>query len=283
MQPSDFYENVAALSRRDEPFVLATIIDTSGSSPRGPGTKMLVMQDGTSVETIGGGVFEKQVIADALACLGTGCSRTERYELRPKGDRALGALCGGEATVFLEVHAPQRTLLIVGAGHVGSKLAALAKFLDYRVVVLDSRAEMVTAEQVPAADELICGDPSRTTELVPITANVHVVIVTHDHLHDKDALRSVIDTPAAYVGLMGSATKVRSLYDLLGSEGVDRAKLDRVHSPIGLDIGAQTPAEVALCIMAEIVAVGCGKRAEVGGKAPSPARTQAQEGGSGCD
>lgn len=280
MRQSDFYEAMAELARKGTPFVLATITGTSGSSPRQVGTKMLVLQDGTVVETIGGGILEKQVIADALSCLERGASRTEHYELRQSGEHALGALCGGEATVFLEVHAPQRTLLVIGAGHVGAKLATMGKLLDFRVVVLDARAEMLTAERLPAADDLVCGDPARATELIAIGADTHIVIVTHDHENDREALRAVLDSPAAYIGLMGSATKVRALYDQLAEEGVDRTLLDRVHSPIGLDIGAQTPAELALCIMAEIVAVGNGRPPGRGGKR-SPIRGEADVSGGG--
>lgn len=215
---------------------------------------MLVLRDGTIVETIGGGALEKRVIADAVACLAAGVSRTEQYELRLEGDHAVGTLCGGEATVFLEVHGPDRTLLIVGAGHVGRSLCPCAKLLDYRVVVLDPREDMVTPERYPEADQLICGDPGRAAELFAIDEGTRVVIVSHGHRHDKDALLSVIDSPAAYIGMMGSAAKVRTVLAQLREAGVEHGLLDRVHAPIGLDIGAQTPAELALCIMAEIVA-----------------------------
>lgn len=270
MRSGEFYDRLATLSRDGTPFVVATITGTSGSSPRKVGAKMLVLQDGEVVETIGGGVLERQVISDALEALRAGRSGVRTYELRQQGEHALDALCGGEATVFLDVHAPQCTLLAVGAGHVGGKLATLAKLLDYRVVVVDSRADMVTRERLPAADELICGDPARLAALVPLTEQVSVVIVTHDHRHDADALRAVLDSPAAYIGMMGSAAKIRTIFDRLREEGVDPSALARVHAPIGIDIGAQTPAELALCIMAEIVADGYA-RADA---AAAPAATQ---------
>ena len=259
MNVAEVHAKIAELAREGVPFVVATIIDAQGSSPRGVGARMVVMRDGTIVETIGGGVLEKQVIADALTFLAAGVTRSERYELREEGTNALGALCGGEATVFFEVHAPARTLLIVGAGHVGQKLSSFAKLLDYRVVVLDSRQDMATAARFPDADELICGDPAQTADLCTIGETTHVVIVTHGHLHDKDALRSVLGTAAASIGMIGSANKVRTIYAQLREEGVPAERLDRVHAPIGLDIGAETPAELALCIMAEIVADTCGK------------------------
>ncbi len=149
-------------------------------------------------------------------------------------------------------------------------LATLAKLLDYRVVVVDSRADMVARERLPAADELICGDPAQLPALVPLTEQVNVVIVTHDHRHDADALRAVLDSPAGYIGMMGSAAKIRTIFGRLREEGVDPSALDRVHAPIGIDIGAQTPAELALCIMAEIVADGYARAEE----AAAPAATQ---------
>ena len=118
---------------------------------------MLVLKDGTTVDTIGGGVLEQHVIADATSCLASGVSRSERYELRPEGEHALGAVCGGEVEVFLDVHLPERTLVIVGAGHVGQSLCRCAKLLDRRVVVVDPREDMVTAERLPEADQLVCG------------------------------------------------------------------------------------------------------------------------------
>jgi len=259
MRVAELHAKIAELAREGVPFVVATIIDAQGSSPRGVGARMVVMSDGTSVETIGGGVLERQVIADALTILAAGVTRSERYELREEGAHALGALCGGEATVFFEVYAPARTLLIIGAGHVGQKLSSFAKLLDFRVVVLDARQDMVTAARFPDADQLICGAPAQAAEVFTIGATTHVVILTHGHLHDKAALRSVIASPAASIGMIGSVNKVRTLFAQLREEGLSSESLERVHAPIGLDIGAETPAELALCIMAEIVAADCGK------------------------
>jgi xanthine dehydrogenase accessory factor len=273
MRAEGLYEQVAELTRQGARFVVATITDVKGSSPRDVGTKMLILGDGTIVETIGGGVLEKQVVADALDCLAKGVSRSERYELRDQGEHALGALCGGEATVFFDVHTPDRTLLIVGAGHVGQALCRFGALLEYRVVVLDAREDMVTPERFPQADRRICGDPARTAELFDIDEDTSVVIVTHGHVHDKAALRSVIASTAGYIGMIGSRNKVRTVFAQLGEEGVSPELLDRVHSPIGLDIGAETPAELALCIMAEVVAAGYDKlppRAAAAAEAAGP-------------
>jgi xanthine dehydrogenase accessory factor len=271
MKAGGFYARIAELAEHGTPFVLATVTDVKGSSPRGVGAKMLILADGTTEETIGGGVLERESIAEARACLASGKSYARTYQLRPEGEHALGSLCGGDVTVFFEPHVQGRTLLVIGAGHIGQKLCLCASLLDYRVVVVDSRAEMVTPERFPEADRLVCGEPARTAELCAIEEGTSVVIVTHTAEHDEAALRAVIGSPAAYVGMIGSATKVRTIFARLRDDGVADELIDRVHAPIGLDIGAETPAELALCIMAEIVAEQYGK---LGGRAPSAAKGQ---------
>ena len=190
------FATTAGLAENGTPFVLLTVTDVKGSTPRGVGAKMLVLGDGTTVETIGGGLLERRAIADAQDHLASGKSRAETYQLNAQGDRALGGLCGGEVTVFFEPHMPGRALLIIGAGHVGQKLCSCASLLDYRVVVVDPRPDMVTPERFPEADGLICGDPARTSELCEIGEDTNAVIVTHTAEHDEEALRSVIGAPA---------------------------------------------------------------------------------------
>jgi xanthine dehydrogenase accessory factor len=262
MTPAGLYREMAELTEKGVPFVLATVIEAAGSTPRGVGAKMLVLPDGRTVDTVGGGRIELQVIQDALECLKRRTSRTVEYALRPTGENALGMACGGEAKVFLEVHSPAETFLIIGAGHIGQTLAPMAKLLDYHVVVLDSRPEYANAERIPSADELVVGHPGNAGELVTVDERTHVVIVTHGHVHDKDALRSVVATPAAYVGMIGSRTKVRTVFAELEAEGVSREALARVHTPIGLDLGGDTPGEISVAILAEIIAEKHGRRAD---------------------
>ncbi len=261
MRAAELYARMAELVQEGTPFVVATVIESVGSSPRKMGTKMLVLGDGTTIDTIGGGALERQVVADAQACLKSGVSETKDYDLKPVGEHAIGMICGGATKVFLEVNAPDKTLLIIGAGHVGQKLAAMAKLLDFRVAVLDSREEVVTRERFPAADWLICEHPAKTAESFPINESTYVVLVAHTHVHDKDGLKSVIATPAAYIGMMGSRHKVDTIFAQLTNEGVDPALLARVHAPIGLDTGAQTPGELSLGVLDEIIALSYGKLA----------------------
>ena len=258
MKAAELYQVMTALSQEGRPFVLATIVELQGSSPREVGAKVLVEPDGTTIETIGGGPLEARVVADAQAALESGVSGVRTYRLTEEGDQALGALCGGEVKVFHEVHAPEHSLLIVGAGYIGQSLCRLARQLDYRITVVDSRADMLTEERLSEADELVLAEPGQIAELCRIDNRTHVVVVTHSHLHDEEAVFTTVSSPAAYIGMIGSARKVRKVMANLAARGIPEEQLKRVHSPIGLDIGAQTPAELALSIMAEIVAVSHG-------------------------
>ncbi len=274
MGTEELLSKMAELARGGTPFVVATVVRTAGSTPRGTGAKMLVLADGSTVGTVGGGTLEHEVTKDALLALATGESVLNEYKLRQPGadpaagadssagaheERTLGMLCGGDAEVFLEVYGQSNQLLIIGAGHIGQKLAELGKALDFRVTVLDQRAEMVTRERFPGADELICAPPSDVARRVSIGPGMAIVIVTHGHVHDKAALAAVLASPAAYIGMIGSKSKVRAVMGELRAEGADPALLERVHAPVGLDLGGQRPAEIALSILAQIVAEQYGR------------------------
>lgn len=259
MQTAELYRKMASLLEEGTPFVLVSVLEAVGSTPRKGGAKMIVLPDGRTIDTIGGGKVEAQATADALEALKRGVSRVVEYELRPSGEHALGMVCGGQAKVSLDVHSPGSTLLIIGAGHIGQKLAPMAKLLDFRVVVLDARPEFANTGRFPDADEVIVGHPKDAAHLVRIDERTHVVIVTHGHVHDTDALRAVATSDAAYVGLIGSKTKVKAVLGTLAEEGVPVEALARTRAPIGLDLGGQTPGEVSLSILAQIVAERHGK------------------------
>ncbi len=279
MSTEELLAKIAELAKAGTPFVVATVVKTAGSTPRGAGAKMIILADGSGTGTVGGGKLELQVTSDALAALAQGESRLVEYKLRPdrpgpdegqgKAPAAaegragetliLGMLCGGDAEVFLEVYGQSNRLLIIGGGHIGQKLAELAKVLDFRVTVVDERPQMLTKERFPAADELLCLGPSEAPGHVSVRPDTAIVIVTHGHVHDKAALAAVVASPAGYIGMIGSKSKVRAVIGELRAEGVEPSLLDRVHAPIGLDLGGQKPAEIALSIMAEIVAAQYGR------------------------
>jgi len=222
---------------RDEPVALATIVETRGASPAQPGFKLLVYGDGRQVGNAGGGALEQHIRQVAFQTIADGKPRVAHFALREQGPNAVGALCGGEATVFVEPYLPKPTLLIVGGGHIGQPLAQMAGLLDYRVQVVDIRPDRATVPRL---------DPAT------ITPRTYVVILTGDHMTDQEALRQVIDTPAAYIGMIGSKRKVATIFRHLQEQGIDKERLNRVYAPIGLDLGGHQPAEIALAILAEV-------------------------------
>jgi len=275
LETTHLYRTMADLADQGTPFVLATVIESVGSTPRKADSKMIVMADGRTVDTVGGGKVEAQVIVDAVEALKRGISEVKEYDLRPTGEHALGMVCGGHVKVFLEVHVPSDTLLIIGAGHIGQKLCPMAKALEFRVVVLDERAEYANADRFPLADRIVVGHPKDAADLVAIDDRTHIVIVTHGHIHDKDALRSVAGAGAGYLGMIGSRNKVKTVLGELLAEGVSADALARVKAPIGLDLGGHTPGEVSLSIMAQIVAERHGKGGSSGAAALSTAQATA--------
>ena len=229
--------------RRNEPVALATVVEVQGASPAQVGFKLLVWSDGRAVGNVGGGALEQRIRAEAQAALAEGRSRLVHYALREDGPAAVGMLCGGEATVFVEVYQPAPVLLLVGGGHIGQPLAELARIVGFQVQVVDVRPTRATVPQL---------DPAA------ITPWTYVVLITEDHVTDEQALRQVIATPAAYIGMIGSRRKVRTILDHLRADGVPGERLAWVHAPIGLDLGGRGPAEIALAILAEIVQVRYG-------------------------
>lgn len=248
------YEATVQAIHDGYPACVLTVIEVQGSTPRGVGAKMLVRADGSTIGTIGGGAFEAAAIADAQAALKSGESGVRAYSIRGQGEADLG-LCGGQARVFVEVLRIKPTLLVAGAGHVAQPLVQFAHLLGFRTIVVDDRADVATAERFPHVDQLVVTPFEQLLQKVQVTSQSHVVIVTRGHEHDELVLRQVLSTPAAYIGMIGSRIKVRSVFEKLLAEGVPAERLLQVHAPIGLRIGGQTPAEIALSILAEIVLV----------------------------
>jgi xanthine dehydrogenase accessory factor len=227
-------------------------VRVEGSTPRDVGSKMVVYADGRTEGTVGGGKMEALVTEAAAEAIAQGASRMVHYDLR---DLELGdpGICGGAIDVFVDVTVPSPTLLLAGAGHVAMPVAEIGYMCGFRVVVVDDRADMASEERFPHAAERIAGDIVEALTAYPVTPNTYVVIVTRGHALDEEALRAVIDSEAAYVGMIGSRRKVRVILGHLREDGIDEALIDRVHSPIGLDIGSETPAEIAVSILAELI------------------------------
>jgi len=215
---------------------------------------MLLRADGSTVGTIGGGEFEQIALDDAKAAMVAGVSRVVEYSLQGQGEAELG-VCGGKAKVYIEVLQPRPTLLILGAGHVAQPLAEFGYLLGFRTVVVDDRPDFASPARFPHADELVVVHFDDLVQKATITPDTFVVIVTRNHEFDAVALREVLSVPVRYVGMIGSRNKVRTVFERLLREGQPRERLGQVRAPIGLNIGGQTPAEIALSIIAEIVMV----------------------------
>lgn len=233
----------------------ATVIRAREGGPTGVGAKLLVRVDGSRLGSLGGGALEEAVAAETLAALAERprqAVRTSRY--RADGQRVHGARAGpGEYEVMIEVTEPGVTLLVVGGGHIGQALASLGVLTGFSVVVLDDRPEFASPERFPGAERVICGAFEEELRRLPITPSTYVVVVTRGHREDEVSLRQVVTAPAAYVGMIGSRRRSATVLRHLAEQGYSREALERVHTPIGLDIGAETPEEIAVSIMAEII------------------------------
>lgn len=222
---------------------------------------MAVLPSGETCGTVGGGLFEARVAADALAALAAGESGLKGYDFREAGSspEAFGAVCGGRAELFLEVVTLPDRLLIVGGGHCGRALALAAVLLgDFRVTVVDDRPAFAGQGDLPGAVAVVLSAPGFPDLAAGVGPETYVVLVSQGFATDQDALRRVISTDAAYIGMMGSRRKARRVLDALAGEGVPAASLARVHAPIGLEIQAETPAQIAVSILAQIIAVRAG-------------------------
>jgi xanthine dehydrogenase accessory factor len=248
------YQAALEAIRQGQPVAMATVIEARGSTPRGVSSKMLVYADGRTVGTVGGGEVEARVIKEAGAAIADGQPRELDYRLVDE-ERGDPGICGGDMRVFVELLAPRPTLLIVGGGHVGQAVAELGAFLGYRIAVIDERPGMVTPERFPWAETRLAGDPAQQIVDFPLSEHTCVVMVTPHHALDEKVLAVLAGRPTAYVGLIGSRRRTTHTFERAREAGVPDELLERVHTPIGLDIGAETPREIAVSIVAEIVAV----------------------------
>ena len=247
-----------AFERMDkgETIALLTVVEAKGSTPREVGTKMLVNKNGLVTGTIGGGMTEAKVIEEAKQALREGKGKLLTYRLT-KEQAALdeGAICGGEMKVFIDILQPKEGVLIFGAGHIATCVSKLAKTVGFKVTIIDDREEFANKDRFPEADEIVTEDIERALTHIKINPSTYIVIVTRGHLQDQEVLASVIKSKAAYLGMIGSRKKNATVFQHLEEQGISQEELDKVHAPIGIDIKAQTPEEIAVSIIAEIIQV----------------------------
>ncbi len=241
---------------RGETIAWVTIVETKGSTPRETGAKMLVNKSGLIAGTIGGGITEAKVVEEAKKAIKEGKGRFLAYHLT-KEQAALdeGAICGGEMKVFIDILQPKEEVLIFGAGHCAVCVSKLAKTVGFKVTVIDDRKEFANQDRFPEADEIIAEETEKALTHLKITPSTYIIILTRGHLKDEEVLGSVIRSGAGYIGMIGSRKKNTTVFQHLEEQGISQDEIVKVHAPIGIDINAQTPEEIAVSIIAEIIKV----------------------------
>ncbi len=258
---SEIYRAVADALDRGEAAALITVVATSGSTPQRVGAKMIAWADGRTEGTIGGGCYENDALGKAREAMRLRRPRLVHYTLNDDLAAESGLICGGQMDVYIEPLEPAPHLYLVGAGHVAHELARVARQVGFQIHVLDDRAKFANAERFPGADVVVADIPAwLATSEVPPTA--FVVVVTRGHRYDLDAMRALVGREWRYLGLIGSRAKVRRIFEALREEGVAPERLAAVNAPIGLDIGAVSPAEIAVSIGAELIAARSGRLAD---------------------
>ncbi|MCW4038206.1 MAG: XdhC family protein [Candidatus Bathyarchaeota archaeon] len=250
------FQKIEELRQKNIPAALVTVIKTSGSVPREVGAKMIVQFDGQIHGTIGGSSVEALVIKEAQDAIKAGRPQTVTHTLSDEAHTDTGMVCGGTMDFFIEpIQIPER-VYIFGGGHVGFQVASLTKKVGFDYVVVDDRAEFASTERFPDASNLIVADPGTVAENLTVTTNDYIIIVTPAHKDDYNVLKGVIQKPARYIGMIGSSTKRKQIYQKLRTtDGIPDDLLNKIHSPIGINIGSETPEEIAVSIVAELIQV----------------------------
>lgn len=251
----DIFEEIVKIRSEGGRAALASITSVTGSAPRSQGSKMLVRSDGSVLGSIGGGSLEARVCRQAMEVMDKGRPSMLKFDLTGKEMADQGMICGGTVEVFIEPIMTKPVLYIFGGGHISFYISKIGRMLDFKVVVIDDREEFSNPDRFPEADETIAGDMEEVFPALRINRSSCIVIVTRGHLLDEKVLEWAVKTDAGYIGMIGSSRKNRTIFSHLESRGVSTDTLRRVHAPIGLDIHAETPQEIAISIMAEIIMV----------------------------
>jgi len=250
----DIYEEIVQLRRAGRRGAVATIVNVRGSIPSFKTAKMLVRDDGSIAGTIGGGFVEAEVWQAAREVMESEKPRTLTFDLNQDPRYDTGLVCGGTLEIFIEPVLPPAELYIFGAGHVAASLYKVARIAGFDITVVDDREVYASRERFPEAQEVIAEDFDKVTSRLQPSESSYIVIVTRGHRDDMRVLRWAVQTPARYIGMIGSKRKTITIFKELQKEGLAPELFDRVHAPVGLDIGAITPEEIAVAITAELIA-----------------------------
>lgn len=248
------YKNIINVLGKDENAVLAAVVESTGSAPRRTGAKMLIFENGATLGTIGGGKVEFMSVEEAKKLMGSGKSKLLEYELT-SSPGGIGMCCGGKMKIFIDDVNKKEQLIIFGAGHIAMPLANMAKELDFDITVVDDRSEFATMARFKSAKKVVNEDFIKSFEKLKINKRTYIVIASYSHKQDHKILRKCLKFEPKYLGMIGSKRKTKTVFDSLVKEGFAKSALRKVRSPIGMEIGAETPAEIAVSILAEIVKI----------------------------
>jgi len=272
----DIYEEITRLRRAGRKGALATIIQVQGSIPSYESSKILVRDDGSIVGTVGGGCVEAEVWSVAQDVMREEKPRRLHFNLNQNPEYDEGLVCGGSLDIFIEPILATPTLYLFGGGHVSLAVSKVANLAGFETVVIDDREAFANKERFPEAVETHAGPWEEVFPRLQLNEFSYLVIATRGHKGDLACLRWALTTPARYIGMVGSKRKLIEFYKVLEREGVQADRLEQVHSPVGLDIGALTPQEIAVSVVAEMIAVRRGAAATVPSMAYRPTKTSRQ-------
>jgi xanthine dehydrogenase accessory factor len=249
MAPMDLEQKALNLKKDRIPFARATVVKTSGSAPRHVGAKMLITARGEIFGTIGGGTLEHQVIADAKETIRRRTAELKSYPLGPM----LGQCCGGDVDVFIEPQLPKKEIVVFGAGHIAEELCPMLPKLGFHVTLVDERKERIELPAFAGLDKRLNELPGDALRAMKFDDGLHIVVITHEHRHDEAIVEYCFGKPFKYLGCIGSKTKWAKFRERYKSRGIPEEQIARVTTPIGLDIGSETPFEIAVSIVAQLI------------------------------
>jgi len=251
----DLYEEIVRLRKKGEPAALATIIRHTGSTPRKDSAKMLILRDGTFIGSVGGGCVEAQAWQTAAEVIETRHSKVLKYQMTNEDVEEDGLVCGGSVEIFIEPIMSRAQLVILGAGHVGQSICHLASLIDFRVTVIDDRKDFVSKERFPEAEQRLSRPFKESLDDLKLMPDSLILVVTRGHSHDQQALETALAQKIRYIGLIGSRRKIKLLVENLLEKGYPPEHFSHLYAPIGLDIGSETPGEIAVSVAAELIAI----------------------------
>lgn len=252
----DIYKKIVELQDKQIPSALVTVLRTKGSVPREAGSKMIVLESGQIIGTIGGSSVEARVIDEAVAAIQSQKISIVNHDLFDEEEKDTGMVCGGTMEFLIEPLNPGEKLYVFGGGHVALPVVQIASKVGFNITVIDERSEFASAERFPEAKNCIQALPGQFADDLELTEQDYVVIVTQGHKDDYSVLKGLIKKQYCYLGLIGSKVKRKEVFDKLRSnDGVSEEQLKKVHCPIGIDIGSETPEEIAVSIVAELIKI----------------------------